>query len=389
MRIVHICLLAPYNDYWGYQDNLLPKYHRKSGHSVTVITTDSVHKNDKIETVPAADYRLDDGQHIIRLSSKKYFPHFISDIIRYYSIYDILEKESPDFIMIHGLNGISALQAVKYRKNHNNCHIVADNHMDYHNSPLRQKPLSVILRLFYKFINLYCQKYYDSVFGVTPERIEYQENVFGISHRKSSLLVMGGDDEKIHFNEMPQLRNDIRKELELGNDDFVIVTGGKIDRSKNIHLLMQAVSELNGKVKLIVFGQPNDEMKNEIAGLSDNVNIRFLGWIPSDKAYNYFLAADLAVFPGTHSVLWEQACACGIPCVFKNWDGMHHIDVGGNCKFLYKDSTEEIKSVLFEIADNKAEYLEMKNVAEKEKNSFFYSKIAKVAIGDLNEYKRN
>lgn len=43
MRIVHICLQAPYNDYWGYQDNLLPKYHRKSGHDVTVITTSTIY----------------------------------------------------------------------------------------------------------------------------------------------------------------------------------------------------------------------------------------------------------------------------------------------------------------------------------------------------------
>ena len=36
MKIVHIAPNAPYNDYWGYQDNLLPKYHKKLGHDVTV-----------------------------------------------------------------------------------------------------------------------------------------------------------------------------------------------------------------------------------------------------------------------------------------------------------------------------------------------------------------
>ena len=29
MRIVHLCLEAPYTDLWGYQENLLGKYHRK------------------------------------------------------------------------------------------------------------------------------------------------------------------------------------------------------------------------------------------------------------------------------------------------------------------------------------------------------------------------
>ena len=48
MRILHIAPSAPYNDYWGYQDNLLPKYHRKLGHEVTVIVTNTMHKDGKI-----------------------------------------------------------------------------------------------------------------------------------------------------------------------------------------------------------------------------------------------------------------------------------------------------------------------------------------------------
>lgn len=381
MKIVHICIQAPYNDYWGYQDNLLPKYHRKSGNEVTVITTNTIHKDGKIETIQPSEYDLNDGQHIIRLSHKKYHPYKISEVIRYFKILPILERQAPDFIMVHGLGNVSALQAAKYKKRHPQCRIVADNHMDYYNCNLKQGILSILLRQFYRILNHYMQKTYDTVFGVTPDRIKFQQNIFGIAENKSKLLVMGGDDDKIRFDKMPQLREDIRKELSLTDDDFVIVTGGRIDRSKNIHLLMQAVSELEGETKLIVFGQPNNEMENIINELSKDGNIRFLGWIPSDKAYDYFLASDLAVFPGTHSVLWEQACACGIPCVFKDWEGMHHIDVGGNCEFLHKDSTEEIKEVISEIIGDKEKYNEMKRAAEEFKKDFFYSEIAKRAIG--------
>ena len=380
MKIVHLCLQAPYNDYWGYQDNLLPKYHRKGGHEVTVITTNTIHKDGKIEIIQPTKYDLNDGQHIIRLSYKKFCPKKLSDVLRYYNIFPILEEQAPDFIMVHGLGNITALQVAKYKKMCPECRVVADNHLDYYNCKLKQKLSSKLLRLFYRILNVYMQKIYDTVFGVTPDRIKFQKNIFGIAENKSKLLVMGGDDDKIRFDEMPKLKEDIRKELSLTDEDFVIVTGGRIDRTKNIHLLMQAVSELEGKAKLIVFGQHDDEIKNEINRLSEDINIRFLGWIPSDKAYDYFLASDLAVFPGTHSVLWEQACACGIPCVFKDWEGMHHIDVGGNCQFLHKDSTEEIKEVISEIIGDKEKYNEMKQAAEKSKKDFFYSEIAKKAI---------
>lgn len=381
MRIVHLCLQTTYNDYWGYQDNLLPKYHRKFGNCVAVITTNNIHKDGVIERIEPSEYDLNDGQHIIRLDYKHFAPSKLANALRYFKISNILENLSPDFIMVHGLGNISVLQVSKYKKAHPQCRVVADNHLDYYNCKPKQKITSRFLRLFYRILNRHMQKTYDTVFGVTPDRIKFQQNIFGIAENKSALLVMGGDDDKIRFDEMPKLKEDIRKDLSLTDDDFVIVTGGRIDRTKNIHLLMQAVSELEGKAKLIVFGQPNNEMENIINEFSKDGNIRFLGWIPSDKAYDYFLASDLAVFPGTHSVLWEQACACGIPCVFKDWEGMHHVDTGGNCEFLHKDSKEEIKAVISSIFDDKEKYSEMKQAAEKSKKDFFYSEIAKRAIG--------
>ena len=54
------------------------------------------------------------------------------------------------------------------------------------------------------------------------------------------------------------------------------------------------------------------------------------------QSYNLFSAADLVVFPGRHSVYWEQVVAIGTPMVVKYWDGTTHIDIGGNCMYLYE-----------------------------------------------------
>ena len=145
---------------------------------------------------------------------------------------------------------------------------------------------------------------------------------------------------------------------------------------------MQAVAELNNdNIKLIVFGQPKDDMKEIVEKYSKDKNIFCIGWIESDKAYDYFLASDLAVFPGTHSVLWEQACACGIPGLFKDWEGMRHVDLGGNAEFLYEDSVDEIKEKISEIYNDKEKYARMKKVAEEKGiKTFSYREISKRAI---------
>ena len=378
MRIVHICLGCFYVEGMGYQENIITKIHAQQGNEVYVLTTDFAF-NGKGEAIikEKKEYCNEYGVRVKILERSK---GFIARYGKYDGLYNELVSLNPEIVFVHGGNFIGLKEVTKYCKKHS-CKYYIDQHGDYYNSSVNNLKGYIIYKWLYGFNMRRAVPFVEKYWGVTPWRCQYLNDVIGIPKEKIDLLIMGGDDEKIRFNDIPRLRKDIREELSLTDKDFVVVTGGKIDRTKNIHLLMRAVSELEGKAKLIVFGQPNNEMENIINELSKDGNIRFLGWIPSDKAYDYFLASDLAVFPGTHSVLWEQACACGIPGVFKDWEGMHHVDTGGNCEFLHKDSTEEIKEVISEIIGDKEKYNEMKCVAEESKKDFFYSEIAKKAIG--------
>lgn len=386
MKILHICLQAPYNDYWGYQDNLLPKYHKKAGHDVTVLTTNTISRNGKIIFVDESKYVLNDGQVIIRKAYKQFYPNKISRIIKYFSIYSILCEEKPDLIFVHGLCNISVLETIKYiKKKNKKCKIVADNHVDYYNeSPeLKGNKMKRNLLIFaQQLLNKYMQKYYIKVFGVTPWRVQYQQEIYKIKKEKSDLLVLGGDDEKINYKQRVEVRKKIRLTLKIPENNFVIISGGKLDFAKNIHLLIKAVSDLDNKnISLVIFGEMDEATKSLISSDINNDYIKLIGWIDSDKVYDYFLASDLAVFPGTHSVLWEQACSCSLPGIYKHWEGMHHVDCGGNCKFLYKDSVEEIKSSISDLLSDDVKYRKMKEAAEtKGKMPFLYSEISKKSL---------
>ncbi|MFK1961527.1 hypothetical protein ACIXEH_11290 [Bacteroides fragilis] len=100
--------------------------------------------------------------------------------------------------------------------------------------------------------------------------------------------------------------------------------------------------------------------------MEDNEKIHYVGWLSSEKTIEYFFASDLAVFPGTHSVLWEQAVGIGIPSIFKYWDGMTHVDLGGNCLFLFENSSEEISK------KNKFSFFKRDKVFRNEENSFLF-----------------
>ena len=386
MKIVHIAPCAPYNDYWGYQENILPKYQKKLGHDVTLIITNRTHKDGKIVEVEPADYVLNDGVRVIRLRRKKYIHRLISGLNSKLDVFGLLEQINPDFIFYHGLVSSTIYDVVKYKKKINpDCVIVQDNHMDYnigyHGKSLR----TYVLRAYYRHVRRKTISHVSKVYGVTPWRKDYVEDFFKVSPQITDVLIMGADDEKIDFANRASIRASKRTVHGIKDDDFLIVTGGKIDKKKKIDILMKACLEIKN-VKLIVFGNVLDDVKQEFDSiLKTSDNIIYIGWVDADKVYDYFFAADLVFFPGQHSVLWEQACACKVPCVFEKWDGMDHVNNGGNSDFIEPVTEETIRQKILELQYTD-KYYSMKRVAESTATDvYLYSNIAKKSLECVND----
>ena len=120
---------------------------------------------------------------------------------------------------------------------------------------------------------------------------------------------------------------------------------------------------------------------NQVKALVDGVKVQYVGWVPSKDSYDYFEAADLVVFPGRHSVMWEQVVGQGKPMLVKDWPGTHHVDLGGNVRFLTKDTVDEIQKEIERLLRNPEEYDMMQSVAlEKGMQVFSYREIARKAI---------
>lgn len=387
MKIVHICVSGPYNDNWGYQDNLLPKYQGKLGHDVTVITANRMHKDSQVVILNDGeyekDYHLEDGQRIIRLKGNDFGLKKLPFSIRWFSYFHLLKEIRPDFIMIHGLNNFSSIQAIQYKKKINpQCQIVMDNHLDYNIGKVDGflKKILYPIEAYYNKTLIY--KHCEKIYGVTPWRVTYMCDVFKVPKEKADLLLMGADDEKIHLSNKETIRTEIRGNLGISSDDFLLITGGKIDENKNIAKLMEAIIALElPHVKLIVFGEAIATLKEKIELLSKNESIVSIGWVHSDEVYDYFLASDLLCFPGQHSVLWEQGCACGIPGFFKYYEGMDHVNVHGSSRFFHDTTVDGIKKELTHILENQEEYFIMKQAAERYGVAeFSYENIARKSL---------
>lgn len=390
MKIIHLCLNCFYIEGLEYQENVLPRKHKQLGHDVYIISsTFSFTSDGKRADRDVGEYYNSDGIQVTILPYKSENKYTIAFGL-YANLLETIEQIAPDIIFVHGIHFLSMLDVVAYKKDNVNVKIFVDHHTDFINAPIRSWKERLITFGFWRFFVQRIARHVEYFWGVTPLRVQYLRDVYKLPWSKVGLLIMGGDESKINFEDQSEIRNYLRTKFGISISDFLIVTGGKIDRLKNIHLLMKAVAELTSmNIHLVVFGQANDEMIPEIDFLSQDEKITNIGWIPSDQAYDWFLTSELAVFPGTHSVLWEQAVACGIPCVFKYWEGMTHVDVGGNCKFLYQDSVEEIKETILEIANNQKQYEQMKTIAiNKGIPQFSYLEIAKKSLVNYPEGDR-
>jgi 1,2-diacylglycerol 3-alpha-glucosyltransferase len=381
MKILHCCLAAFYIDNFGYQENILPKMHKLQGHEVKILASTETYIENSLGYIQPCSYINNDQIEVVRIPYAKWLPLKIVKKLRIYNgITDTLESFNPDIIFMHDCQFIGIKEIAAYAKKHTNTRIYVDGHTDFINSAKTWISKNILHKMIYKWCVKKISPYTKKFYGTLPLRVEFFKNIYNTPPEKTELLQLGIDDTQVDFSQKEVIRKVIRKELELNDNDFVIITGGKIDRRKNIHHLIKVVNELkNDNIKLIVFGTPTPDMKDEIRNLLDSSAIRYLGWLPSEKVYNYFFAGDLAFFPGTHSVLWEQAVGIGLPCIFKKWEGIQHIDIGGNCLFI--NSNDEIKDNILALYQNKSQLALMKQIAmEKGVNQFSYYEIAKKAI---------
>lgn len=383
MKIVSVVLHGNFTDGMAYQENCLPYYQRKVFNSEVVIIAGQYSlkagSNESVVNLPG-EYICSNGIRLVRLPNAK---GKITQKLAYMpTLYSALEKEQPDYIFAHLVQSVSLRDIVRYKKKHPEVLIFGDSHADHINSAHGWLSSKILHGILWKYILKKSEVYFEKIYGVLPARVDFLKEMYNLSDEKIDLLLMGAEDELLHYEEGSKLRKTIRESLNIGENDFVIITGGKIDEKKNIKVLVEAIDSLNDRnIKLLVFGKADEKMQPYLERIQHKDYVRNLGWLDSTKMYECFHASDLCVFPGTHSVIWEQAVGFGLPGVFRHWNGIEHIDLQGNMRFYYNKSVSELAELLKEIVYSKEIYEKMKSRATDVRSEFHYTTLASKSLG--------
>lgn len=385
MKILHIVLCCnAFKDGWSYQENCIPRYQKEFGYDVEIITVPfTVDSKGNRVIYPKHKYLDQNNIPITRLS------HLVSNKFKlslrfrlFKNLYKMVENIRPDIIFIHGLQFLDIRKIAKYVKRNKYVKVYVDGHEDYYNSAKNFLSRYVLHGLVWRLCAHLIEPYTSKFWGVTPARVDFLIKMYKLPKSKVDLLVMGAEDEKVQEAKKNIHTAELKEQYGIKSDDFIIMSGGKLDQNKpEILNIMRAVNQLqNNKIKFLFLGSVSKEYYDDFnQQLSDKV--KYIGWIKSKDTYTYFNLADLVIFPGLHSVFWEQVVGLGRPAVFKYIEGFTHIDLEGNCKFLYKSSVEEIMSIINLIYNDKALYETMLSVSQKKGlEKFSYRMISRRSI---------
>ena len=379
MIIVHVCCKSIISDGDSYQENLLAKWQKRNGHKVFIITNKFYYdKNGKIQKTEATNYFNTDGVFIIRLESflanSVNSPFFVLRNVK-----NNLKNINPDIIFLHGCQTINVLDILHFVKSKKQIKLFVDNHADFSNSARNVFSKIILHGVLWRYMAKILIPFTSRFYGVLPTRVDFLREVYKIPKDKCELLPMGADDEALQYVNAKKT-DKIKRELNLPNKSIVLVTGGKIDKFKTEVLnLMRAIKDSDRiDIILLIFGSVVEELEEEFNCLLLENKIIFLGWKNRNQIYEILKISDIAIFPGRHSVLWEQAVALGCPLVIKD-RSMVHIDFGGNIKYINFGDRNEFIGLLNSI--NRIEIQHMKNIANSQRRKdLLYSNISKTSI---------
>jgi len=366
LKIIHICQY--YNDGYGYQENLLPRYQKKLGHDVKIITSDrmSYFVGEKEPKIVGTRRFEDFGVPIERLPIRA---EFKGRFVWFKGLDKTLQKEQPDYIFHHGVMSPSLITCSKYKAKNPAVFLAADNHSDLNISAQNKLWRLGYYQLFWSNI-LKSVKNVDMVFGVTPARCEFAEKYLGIQQNKLRFLPIGADTDL-----SGKLLEPNGKRPRPGDLSIQLVTGGKWTRAKRLDILLDAVKGLD--VQLKIFGSIEDDEARERIEKEENVS--FLGWQDREGTLRTLADADLALWPGQHTTLMEDAIATNTPMLLRyHGSTSHHIR--GNGAYFFSSNPMEIRQLLQILTENPGLLEEMKKHAPAQMDLLSYDQVAKDSV---------
>ncbi|QMU99229.1 glycosyltransferase [Borrelia sp. A-FGy1] len=234
------------------------------------------------------------------------------------------------------------------------------------------------------------KKFYNQIHHFIYPSIKARDKYFQLANHSDYKIIPNGIDRKLFIKHLNKIKKEeILKKHGISLNDKVIVFVGRLNKEKNIHLLLKHLKKFlieNKNYKLILIGKGKEE--NAIKRFRKNFGLEkqiiLIGTIPWEEMYYYYKISDVfaslsmsEVYPMT--VI--EALTAGIPAVLINDIIYKDVISQGKNGFLI-EKYEDIHKYINKIIENDEKLKTFKKNTED--NSLIFSSL--FFIEKIEEY---
>jgi glycosyltransferase involved in cell wall biosynthesis len=388
MKVVHV--ISGYIPNMGYQENCLPSEQKKLGYDVEIVTSD------RIPFIKGIHEEVHDEERIIGeglFEENNVIIHRLPVLLEYKKSNKLFLKGlksklwelKPDIVHAHGDLELTTLQTIMCSKKLG-FKVFIDSHSNSDNCKLN----SSLKRLYYRLTKAFYKLFGERVqcwLPVTYASKELLAEYFNISEKRMELLPLGVNTNRFFKSE--KLRESYRVKLGYNKDEFVIVTSGKFDPSKEVDTLIKAFSSIvkeYPKSRLLLIGKGSIEYMSYLNSIIENDNLdeqtHILDFVDNSELGAYYNLADVGVWPGTNSISAIEALGTELPVVIPKEDAAYKVAFDANAAIGFeKNNVHSLAAALSDLVWSPEVRLELSNNARilvKERLS--WEKVAEKSI---------
>ena len=236
----------------------------------------------------------------------------VTDFFKYGKMLDEFFSKNNDYKVVHLHSSSKNYLVLKYAKKYNIKVRIAHSHsIDFQTK-------NILKKLMGDFLKIPLKRYATDYFACSEIAGEWLFGKKIVKTDKFKVVHNAVDLEKFKFNN--EIREKIRKELNVDSDTLLIGHVGRFTQQKNHDFLIDIFNEIhkinqNTKLLLIGTGIKENDIKEKVKNLNLQNSVIFEGF--KTNVAEYMFAMDIFLFPskfeGLGLVLIE-AQATGLPC---------------------------------------------------------------------------
>lgn len=377
MKIAIVC--GHFVPEMGYVEVHLANTFHKMGHSVKVITSNKT--SFSVKHIEINQNKEKANYEIVRLNS--WFSY--GQIVRSNSIVKELTKFSPEKVIVIGLGKVFPKPVFKMKnKTFQLISLLGDNE-DTYNSASKSIKRTLLQKLLKTPVYELAIKKSDSLVGYTPSTKKIVDSFIHkdlkqIFTEKYSTTSLGFDEEEFYYSS--EKRDELRAELNIEKDEFVVVTATRITAAKKLEKVIDAIEPLSEKgipFKYVLIGffenEYSKQLKDYISSKKLESSVLMLPFIDRKQMVNYYNMADVGLWTQAAISIFE-GLGTGLFLLLPQKNNVSHILNLKTGSYYSDDNLREVLEKSFLVL---SEATRVKNTVDS-KAQFSFNTIAKKLI---------